>query len=90
MNPSLKANNPKDARFGDGQYLSDVKPGTLNNYQLGRKFIGIPNQYKFRNYIGLDTTNLNLIRGRDGVYLNPSGQPLDVSNRIKSYGKNEQ
>ena len=24
---SLKANNAKDARYGDGQYLSDIAPG---------------------------------------------------------------
>ena len=24
LRASLKANNPKDARFGDGQYLSDI------------------------------------------------------------------
>ncbi len=24
LNPSLKANNPKDARYGDGQYLFDI------------------------------------------------------------------
>ena len=26
LNPSLKANNPKDARYGNGQYLSNIKP----------------------------------------------------------------
>ena len=26
--PSLRANNPKDARFGDGQYLSNIVPHT--------------------------------------------------------------
>ena len=28
LNPFLKANNPKDARYGNGQYLSDILPGT--------------------------------------------------------------
>ena len=26
IKPSLKANNPKDARYGDGQYFSDLNP----------------------------------------------------------------
>jgi len=26
IRPSLGANNPKDACFGDGQYLSDIPP----------------------------------------------------------------
>jgi hypothetical protein len=89
LNPSLKANNPKDAFYGDGQYLTDTKPGVLKNSQLARQFIIRPNKYKYTNYIELDVTNLNLIEGRSGVYLNPSNQPLDLSGRIKSYGKNE-
>lgn len=28
LNPSLKANNPNDARYGNGQYLSDIEPQT--------------------------------------------------------------
>ncbi|EXU74362.1 hypothetical protein BG55_17225 [Erwinia mallotivora] len=32
LNPSLKANNPKNARYGDGQYLSDVKHGTKKGW----------------------------------------------------------
>ena len=26
IRPSLKVNNPKDARFGEGQYVSDIQP----------------------------------------------------------------
>jgi len=39
--PSLRANNARDARFGDGQYLSDVVPGTKRPGQLSRIFFGI-------------------------------------------------
>ena len=88
LNPSLKANNINDARYGDGQYFSDIKPGVLSNGQLGRKFINRPNQYKFTNYIEIEASKLNLIKGRDGVYLNPSTEPLDISRLIKSAGKN--
>ncbi len=42
INPSLKANNPKDARFGDGQYLSDIIPGTKRPSQLSQVFFGLP------------------------------------------------
>jgi hypothetical protein len=29
LNPSLKSVNPADARYGNGQYLSDVQPGSM-------------------------------------------------------------
>jgi hypothetical protein len=32
--PSTKANNPKDAVYGDGQYLTDIQPGTKTQGQL--------------------------------------------------------
>jgi len=42
IRPSLKANNPKDARFGEGQYVSDILPGTKRPSQLSMIFFGIP------------------------------------------------
>ena len=88
LNPSLKANNPKDARFGDGQYLSDILPGTKSPAQLSRKFIGNPYQgRKYDFYVEIDVTGLNVKYGRENVYVINSQTPLDVSNRIVSYGK---
>ena len=37
LNPSLRANNPKDARYGNGQYLSDIKPGSTTPTQLAKE-----------------------------------------------------
>lgn len=89
INPSLKANNPKDAFYGEGQYLSDILPGTKSDSQLSRNFIGNPFQgQKFSNYIEIDVSGLDIFKGRDGVYLNPSNKALDVSSRIKNSGKN--
>jgi hypothetical protein len=34
LNASLKSLNPKDARHGDGQYLSDIPPATMTCAQL--------------------------------------------------------
>ncbi|HEL2555434.1 TPA: hypothetical protein TZ318_001096 [Streptococcus suis] len=87
--PSLKANNPKDARYGNGQYFTDISPGSLTNPQLSSKFITIPFQgNKFANYIEVDVTGLGVIKGRDGVYVVPNDKSLDISNRILNYGKN--
>ncbi|WP_412759201.1 HYD1 signature containing ADP-ribosyltransferase family protein [Neobacillus mesonae] len=42
LNPSLKANNPKDVRFGNGQYLSDITLETKTPAQLAKSMIMIP------------------------------------------------
>ncbi|WP_236545596.1 HYD1 signature containing ADP-ribosyltransferase family protein, partial [Tenacibaculum maritimum] len=90
MNPSLKANNPEDARYGDGQYFSNIKPGTKTNSQLSRKFLNIPFQgKKFSNFIKVKTEGLNVLKGRDGVYVVPNKKPLDLTNRIIETGKNQ-
>ena len=89
LNPSLKANNPKDARYGNGQYFSDIAPGTRSNASLSKQFINNPWQgSKYSNYIGVDTSNLTVVKGRDGVYVLPNENPLDLTDRIVSHGKN--
>jgi len=89
LNPSLKANNPKDARFGDGQYLTDIAPGSKTSGQLSRQFFGIPFLTKrVSHYIEIDVSGLNVVKGRDGVYLVPNNNPLDLSGRIVRTGKN--
>ncbi|WP_052306581.1 HYD1 signature containing ADP-ribosyltransferase family protein [Acetivibrio clariflavus] len=88
LKPSLKAVNPKDARYGNGQYLSDIIPGTKTPGQLSKQFINNPFQGKrFTYYIEIDVTDLNIIKGRDGVYVVLGEEPLDLTNRIVSSGK---
>ena len=87
LNPSLKANNPKDARYGNGQYLSDITPDSVTPGQLGNKFINVPNKYKYTNYVEIDVSGLDVVKGRDGVFVIPNEVPLDLTNRIISYGK---
>lgn len=89
LNPSLKANNPKDARYGNGQYLSDIVPGTMTNAQLSKAFLNMPYAgKKFKNYVEIDVTDLNVVKGRDGVYVVPNEAPLDLSGKIMSTGSN--
>ena len=81
--PSLKALNPKDARYGDGQYLTDIVPGTRTPAQLSRAFIGQPFQgRRFTNAVEIDVTGLRVIRGRDGVFVVPNQQSLPLSGRL--------
>ena len=87
--PSLKANNPKDARFGEGQYLSDIVPNTKRPSQLSMIFFGIPWAGKrFTHYININVDGLNVIHGRQYVYVIQSSEPLDISKRISGHGRN--
>lgn len=87
LNPSLKANNPKDARYGNGQYLSDINPKSVTPTQLAKKFISVPNKYKYTHYIEIDVTDLNVVQGREGVFVIPNADALDLTNRIINSGK---
>jgi len=89
IRPSLKANNPKDARFGEGQYVSDIQPGTKRNSQLSMIFFGIPWAGKrFSHHINVNVHGLNVIHGRKHVYLVKNSHPLDITKRITGHGKN--
>jgi len=89
LNPSLKANNPKDARYGNAQYFTNIAPSSKSNGQLSREFYATPWKYKqTSHYLEIDTNGLNVIKGREGVYLVPNESSLDITNRIVNYGEN--
>ena len=88
LNPSLKAINPSDVRYGNGQYLSDISPGTMAPAKLSRAFINNPFQgRKFTHYLEIKTGDLDVIRGRRGVYVVPNEVPLNLNDRVISSGK---
>jgi RHS repeat-associated protein len=87
IRPSLKEVNPRDARYGNGQYLSDIVPGTKTPSQLGREFINVPNKHKYTHYVAIDVTGLDVVKGRDGVFVIRGDAELDVSDRIVDSGK---
>jgi hypothetical protein len=43
--------------------------------------------YKYTNYVEIDVGGLNVIKGREGVFVVPSEMPLDLTGRIVSSGK---
>lgn len=89
LRPSLEINKPNDVRYGDGQYVSDIPPRTKNSDELSRAFINNPFQgVKFSHYIEVDITDLQVVKGRDGVYVIPNDKSLDLTGRIISYGEN--
>jgi hypothetical protein len=90
LNPSLKADNPSDARYGNGQYLTNIAPGTKTGAQLSRALVGNPFQgARFTHYLGIDVTGLNVVEGRAAVFLVPNDEPLDLSGRIVDCGANQ-
>ncbi|WP_344825912.1 LamG-like jellyroll fold domain-containing protein [Actinocorallia longicatena] len=87
--PSLKASNPKDARYGDGQYLTDIKPGTKSLGQLSAAFLRVPwAGQKFTHFVEIDVRGLNVIQGRPGVFVILNNGPLDLVGRILGSGLN--
>jgi hypothetical protein len=82
MYPSTKARTPKDARYGDGQYVSDFKPGEKTNAQLSQHFLGIPFQGdKFSHHVAINVEGLPVKKPQDPtrehVYVIPRAH-LDV------------
>jgi hypothetical protein len=87
LRPSLKSVNPNDARYGNGQYLSDIAPGTKTGAQLSRSFLGHPFAgQRFTNYVEVDVSGLNVVQGRPGVFVVPGETPLDLTGRIVRWG----
>ncbi len=88
IKPSLKELNPKDVRYENGQYLSDIVPGTKTPSQLGRQFINVPNKHKYTtHYVAIDVSGLDVIKGRDGVFVVRGATDLDISDRMVGSGK---
>jgi hypothetical protein len=84
---STVAKNPRDARHGDGKYLSDIEPGTLTRAQLSRLFLGQPFQgRRFTRYVAIDVDGLPVIEARRGVLVIPGDGPLDLTGRIRGHG----
>ena len=59
--PSLKALRPNDARYGDGQYFTDIAPGTMNPQELSQVLFANRNQSnRAEYYFAVDVTGLSI------------------------------
>jgi hypothetical protein len=86
--PSTSASNPNDVRYGNGQYLSDIEPGSKTPAQLSRAFLNVPYRGdKYTHYVEIDVTGLDVVEGRTGVYVIPNEGPLNLAGRIISFGR---
>ena len=83
------ARNPNDVRHGEGQYFSDISPGTKTVTQLSRVFLGQPfRPEKFTHYVEVDVAGLPVFAGGVNVFVNHNTGPLDVSGRVIDFGRN--
>ncbi|MFI7272337.1 HYD1 signature containing ADP-ribosyltransferase family protein [Streptomyces sp. NPDC049879] len=90
MWPSLRATNPKDARYGDGQYLTDIVPGTRTLGQLSYAFLRIPwAGRRFTHYVEINVQGLDVIQAADrpDVFVILNQGNLDLTGRILSSGR---
>ncbi|WP_432030824.1 HYD1 signature containing ADP-ribosyltransferase family protein [Streptomyces sp. 1222.5] len=89
LRPSTQAANPNDAKFGDGQYLTDIAPGTKRPGQLSAAFYRVPwLGNKVSHYVSVDVRGLDVRQGRPGVFCILNGKPLDLTGRIVGSGRN--
>jgi hypothetical protein len=87
VRPSLKAVNPRDARYGEGQYLSDIVPGTKTPGQLAYAFLNDPRGWRrYTHYVEIDVTDLIVVEGRQSVFVIPNTEDLNLAGRILSSG----
>ncbi|MDQ0930927.1 HYD1 signature containing ADP-ribosyltransferase family protein [Streptomyces turgidiscabies] len=83
LRPSTQAANPNDAKFGDGQYLTDIQPGTKRAGQLSAAFYRVPwLGRKVSHYVSIDVSGLDVHKGREGVFYVLNSEPLDLAGRI--------
>jgi hypothetical protein len=84
LNPSIGA---KNARFGSGQYFTDIVPGAFTKGQTSYRLYGVPwNGSKLTHYIKIESSGLNIINNKPFNFLNPSSSPLNLNGRILGGG----
>jgi hypothetical protein len=87
LRPSLKSVNPRDARHGDGQYLSDIAPASKTPGRLAYALLNDPRGWRrFTHYVEIDVSGLTVVEARPGVLLVPNTEALDLTGRILGGG----
>lgn len=85
LNPSLEGG--RDARYGSGQYLTDIVPGTMLRGRLARRLHGQPwAGNRLDRFLEIDVSELNVQNPAPNIFLIPGELPLDLTGRILSHG----
>lgn len=83
----LPSTGPIHARFGDGQYLTDINPLDFTAGQVSRRLYGVPwKTNSLTHYIKIDVSGLNVIKNTPHNFLIPNNRPLNIRNRILDGG----
>jgi hypothetical protein len=89
LRPSLARSRPRDVRYGEGQYLTDIPPGSMTGAQLSRLLLGHPFEARrFSHFLAIDVTGLTVVRGRAGIFVIPGNLNLHLADRIVTTGRN--
>lgn len=89
INPSKKILRPRDARHGDGVYLTDIYPNTISKEDLCYKLYNNENQLRnVEYYIGIDVTDLAIKLGKEHIYVYLTDNPLVITDRLVDAGYN--
>jgi len=83
IRPSLRSKSPKDARYGDGQYLTSIAPGTKSRGSLSYALVGTPFIWrKFTHFVEIRVDGLPVMEVRDEVFLIPNKDDLMIGERF--------
>ena len=77
----------KNARYGFGQYFTDLTTGSFTIGQASRRLFGVPwNGRKLGYFIEIDIKGLNIIKTNKHIFLNETDEALDLTGRIINFG----
>ncbi|WP_369016286.1 HYD1 signature containing ADP-ribosyltransferase family protein [Streptomyces kroppenstedtii] len=88
--PSKKDGSRKDAYYGTGQYLTDIRPGQMDLESLSQAIYGGPLfTYRISHYLEIDVSALSVIHEHAHIYRVSSSASLEIeiSRRRISSGK---
>ena len=84
LNPSVGI---KNARYGEGQYFTNLEPKDYTAGQISRKLYVVPwNTSKLQYYIKIDMKGLNPIQNNPHNFLVPGNNSLPLHGRILDSG----
>lgn len=84
LNPSIGI---KHARYGNGQYFTDLDPSQYTAGQISRRLYGVPwNTPKVQYFIKIDVRGLNVLQKTPHIFLRSGNNPLNLQNKIINSG----
>ena len=80
----------KNARYGVGQYFTDIAPGQMTRGETAFQLYGDARvKTRLTHFVEIDVSGLNIVRPdpkRASVFFHPTETNLNVGNRIVNFG----